>query len=71
MTRVLKAEYGLTTAEALRAFSEGHPEMLPASNRWKHFVVDHANGTHEGRTGQFARVCVVCKMTRPADPDRR
>jgi hypothetical protein len=58
--------YGLTTADAVRAFREGHAEMLPRSNRWRHFVVDHAAGMHNGHTQEFARVCVVCQLARGA-----
>lgn len=55
--------YGLTTLDAITAYRDGHPELLPAANRWKFFVADHAAGRHSPSDARLLATCPICRMT--------
>jgi hypothetical protein len=55
--------YGLTTQDAITAYRDGHPELLPAANRWKFLVDDHAAGRHVPSDPRLLRICPICRMT--------
>lgn len=67
MATTLEETYGLTTDDALLAYRRQHLDLLPSSNRWKPFLLDHAQGVHEGRADLFRRICLVCR-TQPLEP---
>jgi hypothetical protein len=54
--------YGLTTEDAISAFRDGHPELLPAANRWKFVIDDHAAGRHSPTDARLARICPICRI---------
>jgi hypothetical protein len=67
MAMALTEMYGLTTEDALQAFREQRLDLLAAGNRWKPFLLDHVAGVHDGRSGQYERVCLVCRNDGQAD----
>ena len=58
-----RRRYGLTTQDAISAYRDGHPELLPAANRWKFLVDDHVAGRHAPSDTQLLRMCPICRMT--------
>ena len=61
MATTRETAYGLTTDDALRAYRECRVHLLPANNRWKPFLVDHAAGAHEDQGERFQRLCLACR----------
>lgn len=55
--------YGLTTQDAINAYRDGHPELLPAANRWKFLVDDHVAGRHARSDSRLLRMCPICRMS--------
>ena len=55
--------YGLTTIDAVRAFQDGHVDLLPSHNRWKPIVQQHLAGLHTRRS-LFMRSCPICQVQR-------
>ncbi|HEV7623017.1 MAG TPA: hypothetical protein VGO26_02695 [Amnibacterium sp.] len=55
--------YGLTTQDAISAYRDGHPDLLPAANRWKFLVDDHVAGRHVPSGPRLLRMCPICRMT--------
>lgn len=55
--------YGLTTLDAITAYKDGHPELLPAANRWKFLVDDHTAGRHAGSDSILLALCPICRMS--------
>ncbi|HEY8318117.1 MAG TPA: hypothetical protein VIG76_04750 [Amnibacterium sp.] len=58
-----RRRYGLTTMDAIAAYRDGHPELLPAANRWKFLVDDHAAGRHAANDTTLLRLCPICRMS--------
>jgi hypothetical protein len=61
-TENVQRSYGLTTRDAIDAYREGHPELLPAANRWKFLIDDHVAGRHAPSDPGYARLCPICRM---------
>jgi len=51
--------YGTTKADAVRAFTDGLPSLLPDANRWKSLVEAHRWGWHGASYGRH-HSCPVC-----------
>jgi hypothetical protein len=58
-----RRRYGLTTQDAISAYRDGHPELLPTSNRWKFLVDDHVAGRHGPSDPRLLSICPICRMT--------
>jgi hypothetical protein len=58
-----RRRYGLTTQDAITAYRDGHPELLPTANRWKFLVDDHVAGRHGAPDARLLGICPICRMT--------
>ena len=54
--------YGLTTQDAINAYRDGHPDLLPTANRWKFLVDDHVAGRHGPSDSRVLRMCPICRI---------
>lgn len=64
-TSRIEGKYGTSKAEAVIAYNDDLPSLLPNSNKWKPFVEEHRWGYH----GDAAEPgCPICDRDKGGDP---